>query len=129
VVERRHYASRERRRTAALDKSDQRVQVHCALVRQLLCQHGVEPGLAQPRAAPSDRVVSSAARRCLSAGIGMSSCSEIHASLAPPRLIFLPANSIFEEPFDKPNGVDAPGGAWLLDVPGSDDSDTGNGVV
>jgi len=89
VVERRHYASRERRRTAALDKSDQRVQVHRALVRKLLRQRRVEPGLAQPGAAPSDRVVGSSARRRLSAGPGVSSGSEIHISLSAPTPVFL----------------------------------------
>ena len=101
MVERRHNAGRERRRAAALDESDQRVQVHGAFVRQLLCQRRVEPGLAQPGAAPGDRVVRSSARRRLSAGLGMSSGSEIHASLARPRPVLLPTNSIFEEPLTR----------------------------
>jgi hypothetical protein len=93
VVERRHYASRERRGTAALDKSDQIVQVDRALARQLLCQRRVEPGLAQPGAAPSDYVVGCSARRRMSAGPGVSSGSEIHVSLAPARQSFLPTNN------------------------------------
>jgi hypothetical protein len=100
VVERRHYAGRERRRTAALDQLDQRVQVNRAFVRQLLSQGGVETGLAQPGAPPGNRVVSCLGCRRLSAGLVMSPGSEIHASLAPPRLVFLPSNLIFEEPFD-----------------------------
>lgn len=45
----------ERRRAAAFDQPDQRVQIHAALMRQLLGERGVEACLAQPRAAPGDR--------------------------------------------------------------------------
>jgi hypothetical protein len=92
VVERRHDPRRERRRTATLDKLDQRVQVNRAFARQLLSQSAAETGLAQPGAPPGDRVVGSSARRRLSAAPRVSSGSEIHVSLAPAREPFLPAN-------------------------------------
>jgi hypothetical protein len=92
VVERRHYAGRERGRIAALDQLDQRVQVNRAFVRQLLSPRGVETGLAQPGAPPGNRVVGCLACRRLSAGSGLSSGSEIHISLAPAREPFLPLN-------------------------------------
>ena len=56
MLERRQDPSSERRRAAALDQPDQRVQIHAALVGQLLGQRGAEARLAQPCSAPCDRV-------------------------------------------------------------------------
>ena len=56
MVERGEDSGRERRRATALNQADQRVQVHTALTRELLGQPCVETGLAQPRAAPRNRV-------------------------------------------------------------------------
>jgi len=93
MVERRHDPGRERRRTAALDQLDQRVQVDRALARELLGQGRAETGLAQPGAPPRDGVVGSSAGRRLPAGLRVSSGSEIHVSLAPARRSFLPTNN------------------------------------
>ena len=92
MVERRHDPGRERRRTAALDQLDQRVQVNCALARELLGQGCAETGLVQPGAPPRNGVVGSSAGRRVSAGPRVSSGSEIHVSLAPAREPFLPSN-------------------------------------
>ena len=56
MLERREDPRRERWRATALNQPDQRVQIHAALMRQLLGQRGAEAGLAQPCAAPGDRV-------------------------------------------------------------------------
>ena len=56
MVERRQDPRRERRRAASLDQPDQRMQIHAALARELLGQRSAEAGLAQPCAAPGDRV-------------------------------------------------------------------------
>ena len=46
MLERRQDPRRERWRAAALDQPDQRMQIHAALVRQLLGERRVEAGLA-----------------------------------------------------------------------------------
>lgn len=56
MLERRQDPRRKRWRAAALDQPDQRVQIHAALARQLLGERGAEACLAQPCAAPGDRV-------------------------------------------------------------------------
>ena len=85
MLERRHDPRRERWRAAAFDQPDQRVQIHAALVRQLLGERGVEACLAQPRAAPGDRagcfstVGGLTFAASLSAGSGLSAGSKVHA--------------------------------------------------
>ena len=97
MLERRQDPRRERRRAAALDQPDQRVQIRAALVRQLLGQRGAEACLAQPCAAPGDRVGWLSNAGCLafasslSAGSGLSAGSRVHAYLAPARGPFLPS--------------------------------------
>jgi hypothetical protein len=97
MLERRQDPRRERWRAAALDQADQRVQIHAALVRQLLGKRGAEAGLAQPCAAPGYRVGWLSNAGCLafasslSAGSGLSAGSRVHAYLAPARGPFLPS--------------------------------------
>jgi hypothetical protein len=97
MVERRKDPRRERWRAAAFNQLDQRVQIHAALVRQLLGQRGVEAGLAQARSAPGDRVGwrsnagGLAFASSLSAVSGLSAGSRVHAYLAPARGPFLPS--------------------------------------
>jgi hypothetical protein len=96
MLERRHDPRRERWRAAALDQPNQRVQIHAALVRELLGQRAVEACLAQPRAPPGDSIGWLSNTRCLavasslSAGSGLSAGSRVHAYLAPARGPFLP---------------------------------------
>ena len=95
MLERRQDPRRERWRAAALDKLDQRVQIHAALVRQLLAQRRAEAGLAQPCTTPRNRVrgftalsrLAFASR--LSALSGLSAGPQVHAYLAPLREPFL----------------------------------------
>jgi hypothetical protein len=99
MVERRKDPRRERWRAAAFNQPDQRVQIHAALVRQLLGQRGVEAGLAQACSAPGDRVGwrSTASgllfASSLSAASGLSAGSKVHAHLAPASEPFLPGES------------------------------------
>ena len=96
MLERRQDPRRERWRAAALDQPDQRVQIHAAIVRQLLAERGAEACLAQPYAAPGDRVGWRSNAGCLplasslSAGSGLSAGSRVHTHLAPARGPFLP---------------------------------------
>jgi hypothetical protein len=90
MVERRHDPGRERRRAAALDQLDQRMQVDRALARELLGQGRPETRLMQAGPPPCDGVVASSAGRRLAAGPKVSSGSEIHALLAPSGEHFLP---------------------------------------
>ena len=99
MLERRKDPRRERWRAAALDQPDQRVQIHAALVRQLLGQRGAEAGLAQPCAPPGDRIGCFSTgsglpfAASLSAGSGLSTGSKVHAYLAPASERFLRGES------------------------------------
>src|SRR5215207_10887920 len=112
MLERRQDPRRERRRAAAFDQPDQRVQIHAALVRQLLGQRGAEAGLAQPCAAPGDSIGCRSTASgllfasSLSTGSGLSAGSEVHAYLAPASEPFLPgeSNSRAQPPLRRPKG-------------------------
>ena len=99
MIERGQDPRRERRRATALNQADQRVQIDAGLMRELFCQRGVEAGLAEPRAAPGNRVrrFSIASRPSfasrLSALSGLSVGPEVHAYLAPARAPFLRGES------------------------------------
>jgi hypothetical protein len=83
VLERRHDTRRERRRAAALDELDQRVQIDAALAREVLGEFGVEAGLSQSCATPGDDVGRWSSRP------GLFSDSKVHVSLARRREPFL----------------------------------------
>jgi len=75
MLERRQDPRRERWRAAALDQPDQRVQIHAAIVRQLLAERGAEAGLAQPCAAPRNRVRRFSVASCLAFASRLSALS------------------------------------------------------
>jgi hypothetical protein len=112
MLERRQDPRRERWRAAAFDQPDQRVQIHAALVRQLLGQRGAEAGLAQPCAPPGDSIGCFATgggllfAASLSAGSGLSAGSKVHAYLAPASEPFLrrESNSRPLPPPSRPKG-------------------------
>ena len=85
MLERRQNARRERRRAAALDQPDQRVQIDAALAREVVCQFPVETGLAQSRSAPRDNVGRSSPEPCPFFG------TKVHVSLAHASAPFLPS--------------------------------------
>jgi hypothetical protein len=83
VVERREDARREWRRTAALDQSGQRMEVHAALARQFLRESRLEAGVTQAHTAPRDDI-----RRFLP-DLSLLSGNKVHLYLAQrdPRLL------------------------------------------
>jgi hypothetical protein len=100
MVEGRQDPRRERRRTAAFDQPDQGVQIHPALMGELLGQGGAEAGPAQPCAAPGDRFGRFSTAGCLAfasrlpSGSGLSAGSKVHAYLARAHEPFLRGNRI-----------------------------------